>query len=142
MSVTNKNDNNAEEKSHPYICNCCGKEYDIANCNPPSDATFYWVPSCPYCNAEMTENPPDKYTFEVKNNSLQNVVEDEETKEKIIQEVHAQARLYHGRLSGFTKEELIKIAQKFDENSETSFYFGPRLYRNIAFNVRRQARKM
>lgn len=40
-----------------YQCKECGFVYDAESQDPPENASFYWVPHCPYCNSDMTANP-------------------------------------------------------------------------------------
>lgn len=120
-----------------YIyCKKCGNEYDWYNQKPPEDATFYWVASCPICNAKMTANPVDTYWMEIINDNLEKVDDWEYWRGKI----HAQSRLWHGRLAGYTVEELIERAKYFDRRARHEVW-GPDPYHDIGFRLRKQARE-
>lgn len=142
--MTTANQSVIENTNKPYknhICEICGHKYDVLDVDKPEDATYYWVPSCPCCKSSMSKNPPTKLSFKIKNTHLKNDNVTEKQKEEIIREIHYSARLYHGKLVNKTKEELIEIAQKFDNKSQND-NIGPRFYRDIAFRVRKQARNM
>jgi len=113
------------------ICNRCGNEYNWSNQEPPADASFYWEPKCPACGAKLTA-PPRGETW------LNILASDEPERDRL----QAYARLYHGRLTDVGRDKLISLAQYFDERANVGGpRIGPAPARNIAFNLREQARR-
>lgn len=125
------------------ICNRCGTEYDSDAQEPPEDASFYWVPSCPDCGADMTANPTDRTWLDIISTEIGGgrLTPDTDNFERRREIIHAHSRLYHGRLANQTTEQLVKIAQWFDRQAKSGTAYGPRFYRDIAFAVRKQARR-
>lgn len=124
------------EEGHT-ICERCGNYYNNDEIEIPEDATFYWVPSCPDCNAKMTCNPVAQIGLDIKGKCLSYEDEDYESK---VNQLQARARLFHGRLVGYSQSELIRRAKWFDRKAKSGTAYGPRFYRGIAFRVRKQAR--
>lgn len=120
------------------ICDRCGTEYDWQNQDPPEDATYYWVPSCPDCHSKMTANPTSASWLRIVSEGISS---DEENYEDRIDKVNAYARLYHGKMCGMSTEDLVKRAKWFDRQAKSGTAYGPRFYRPIAFSLRRQARE-
>lgn len=116
-----------------YFCKRCGTKYDWYNQEPPEDATFYWVPHCPDCNAAMTDNPVDSAWMSVITGEIS-------VTEVDIGQVHICARLYHGRLADVDVEGLIERAKWFDDKASHDFW-SRNHYHNIAFRLRKQARR-
>lgn len=121
------------------ICEHCGDDYDHTAVEMPEDATFYWVPSCPSCGASMTCNPISKMRLNLAGSRLNR---SEDNYESQMESLQGKARLYHGRLVGYDNEELIRRAKWFDRKAKSGKAYGPRFYRDIAFNLRKQARKI
>ena len=121
------------------ICKRCGEKYDWYNQEPPDGVSFYWVPKCPACGAQMTEKPVNDKWIELTGMSLN---KNQEEYEKHRKKVHYQARLYHGKLTDKTVPELIELAQYFDDYANHNVLpIGPSPSRDIAFKVRKQARR-
>ena len=121
------------------ICERCGNEYNYGEVEIPENATFYWVPSCPDCGAKMTCNPVIQFGLELAGDRLDSSNEDYEEHRRRL---HSRSRLYHGRLSGYSVEELVRRAKWFDRRATKGYPFGPRFYRGIAFRLRQQARSV
>lgn len=122
-----------------YICKRCGEKYDWREQEPPEDATFYWVPVCPACNAKMTANTVSQSWLNI---ISQDIFETEDP-EYYLKKAHYHARLYHGRMAGLSVSELVELAQSFDEKADIGGpRYGPKQERNVAFNLRKQARKL
>lgn len=134
LRVTEKMD--LVETAHT-ICERCGNYYNTADIEAPEDATFYWVPNCPDCNADMTCNPVTQFGLELLGKRLS--YEDENYKSE-VNRLQARARLFHGRLVGYSQSELTRRAKWFDRKAKTGVTHGPRFYRDIAFRLRNQAR--
>jgi len=123
-------------EDNKYFCKRCGKKYDWYNQEPPENATFYWVPHCPRCNAKMTDNVVDNIWMDVitdSNHRLDGV-------ERHISRIHGCARLYHGKLADVGVDGLIERAKWFDDKASHDFY-GPDAYHDVAFQLRKQARR-
>lgn len=119
-----------------YICERCGDEYDLNQ--EAENPSFYWVPSCPNCGAKMTCNPVTQSWLEIVGSRLESSGENYEAgREKL----HAHARLFHGRLIGYNVDELVRRAKWFDRQAETGTAYGPRFHRDVAFQLRKQARE-
>lgn len=119
------------------ICSRCGTEYRTDQ-NPPEDAAYYWVSTCPDCGAKITDNPTTQSWLNILSGNLDKEDEDYDNR---CDTLNAQARLYHGRMHDTSVEELIKIAKWFDRMAKIGTAYGPRFHRPIAFALRRQARK-
>jgi hypothetical protein len=113
-------------------CHRCGKRYDCVNQDPPENATVYWVPKCPECNAKMTDNVVDSTLVEIASQPSGGEVR--------VEKVHAYARLLHGRLVDMSASELIDRARYFDERANHDVW-GPFREHHVAFELRRQARE-
>lgn len=125
------------------ICSKCGTEYNNGDQEPPEDASFYWVPKCPDCNAKITTNPTNQTWLNIISTEIgsgDRISPDSDNYEWKREKLHAHARLYHGRLAGLPTEELIRRAKFFDRQAKTGKALGPRFYRDIAFALRKQAR--
>lgn len=120
------------------ICSRCGTEYDWQNQEMPEDAAYYWVPKCPDCHAKMTANPTTKSWLHIVSKNMDS---NSDNYSERIDQLNAYTRLYHGRMSNASVDELIKIAKWFDRQSKTGTAYGPRFYRDIAFSIRKQARE-
>lgn len=113
-------------------CMRCGHQYDWRGLNPPEEASIYWEPHCPVCNAKMTGLPTDEEWLEI--------VSDPFDGEVNVERLHFHARLVHGRLAGLTVEELIDRAKFFDRKQKHRSWSLDR-YHRIAFRLRQQARE-
>lgn len=118
----------------------CGTEYNPDEQEPPEGATFYWVEKCPDCGAKITKSTVNQLWLNIVGDGLGDI-EDKEEYERMRKKLHFQSRLYHGYLSGVTVEELVELAQIFDDEVTHGRRFGPQQERNVAFNLRRQARE-
>ena len=121
------------------LCERCGNDYNHREISIPENASFYWVPSCPSCNAKMTCNPITQFGLELTGERLS---KEDGNYESELDRLHARARLHHGRLVGYSVEEIIRRAKWFDRKAKTGTAYGPRFYRGIAFRLRKQARRM
>lgn len=120
------------------FCVRCGTEYDWYSQEPPANASFYWVPTCPHCGAKMTANPADETWMNIISSDLD---KSEDNYEERRAKVHAHARLVHARLVDRDVGELIELA-KFLDDKERHNRFGPTgRYHNIAFDLRSEARQ-
>lgn len=130
--------------SNMHICGRCGEKYDYTEIEPPENATFYWVPPCPACGADMTATTVTKTWMDIIGSGLEKDAERnyDYSYERQRMRVHFHARLYHGRLAGLSVEELIERAQWFDSRVSHGRRVGPEFERDVAFAVRRQARNM
>lgn len=79
-----------------YECKRCGYVYDAKSQDPPDDATFYWVPSCPYCNAPFTSNPITETSILVGLSMYRND-EEGDLSNGWLDRIQAHARHLHGR---------------------------------------------
>jgi hypothetical protein len=138
---------NGEQKRPEYmklvekgmtICNRCGYEYNYREMDVPEDATMYYVPHCPNCHAKMTSTTTDKIWLNIIGSSLN---KDDENYQVRREKLHAHARLYHGKLINYSVSELIRRAKWFDRQATKGSAYGPRQYRDVAFNIRKQARE-
>jgi cytochrome c553 len=128
-----------ERDSDLHICTRCGERYAWEKIEPPEDATFYWVPNCPACHADMTAATVGKTWLNIIGASLEKGEDDYQRHRK---RVHYHARLYHGRLANLSTDEVIALAQHFDDRASVGGRrVGPQPDRNVAFNLRKQAQR-
>lgn len=95
-----------------HVCTRCGNKYDWQSIDPPENATIYWVPKCPDCNTDMTATTVDLTWLHILSSDLD---ANNNNYERYRHRLHAHSRLYHGRLTELTADELIDRAQWFDE---------------------------
>lgn len=120
------------------MCRRCGHEYNHRDIEPPENATLFWEPLCPNCNAKFTANTVDEGWLEIVGSGLDS---SDEKYEERRERLHAQARLYHGRMSGYSVAELIRRAKWFDRQATVGRAWGPRRKHDVAFSLRQQARE-
>lgn len=137
MQTKNDSTDSTDTGGYETFCHRCGEKYDPGEQDMPENATFYWVPDCPACGAKCTANTVDSTWMEILCDPHP-AMDDWERRRK---QIHFHGRLWHGRLSGLSVEELIEIAQYFDERSDYGKKWGPNPERTVAFRVRRQARE-
>lgn len=127
-----------------HYCNRCGEEYDtsLEAQNPPEEPSIYWVPKCPECNAKITDTAIDETWLNIRSDGLNNHNYSDEEKRQVLREIHYQARLFHGRVTDLSKEELIERAKYFDSRILRHPGYGVSSERDIAFRLRKQARNM
>lgn len=130
---TDDGSDNPNHNSERTYCSRCGHEYDWYNQDPPENPSFYSVPVCPVCNADMTANPPTESWLNIISTGAG-------THDPNIEKIHAHARLYHGRLANVDVDGLIERAKWFDQK-ESHNGWGPNTRHAIAFALRRQARE-
>jgi len=118
-------------KEKETYCKRCGEKYNWMDQDIPENASIYWVPTCPICRSKETDTPVDSIWIEVTSSGPTDIN---------TERVHKHARLYHGRLAGISREELIERAKWFDEMQRHSKYSRNK-YHNIAFKLRKQARE-
>lgn len=120
------------------ICDRCGTRYRPQEQEIPENASFYWVPSCPDCGSKITANPTSQSWLNIVGSSLDS---DDDSYESRFDNLNAYARLYHGRMTDMSVEELVDLAKWFDRCAKTGTAYGPRFYRPVAFALRQQARE-
>lgn len=122
-----------------HFCRRCGEEYDPSEVEIPDDATFYWEPHCPVCNAGVTASTIDKILLNICGEMLDR---SKGNYERNVQRLNCYARLYHGRTVDLNQDELVERAKMFDERVSHGRRWGPQTDRDVAFNLRRQAREV
>jgi len=79
-----------------YECKQCGYIYDTSEQDAPPDASFYWVPKCPYCHSKMTSTVIDEIHLEAANDTL-SIMKGDINEEEWIDRMQAWARHLHGK---------------------------------------------
>lgn len=79
-----------------YECKECGYIYNTEDQEPPEDATFHWVPCCPWCNASMTSNPVTVISIYIALDMLRGGLT-ESDEDRWIDKIQSRARHLHGR---------------------------------------------
>jgi len=85
-----------------HTCKRCGYEYDAENQEPPENATIYWEPHCPVCNAKLTATEITEQILEIHfrihdKTEFEDANEDEYTWEEWREKGHAMARYYYDK---------------------------------------------
>jgi len=132
MSLRQPNETAIEQRDE-MLCRRCGALFLWDEQPVPDDASIYWVPSCPCCGAKATATTVDKAWL--------NIIGGDSPTEPRTTVLHAQARLYHGRMVDRSVDELIELAQHFDARASYGKKWGPNPERTVAFNLRKQARE-
>lgn len=121
-----------------HYCKRCGEQYAWEEVEAPENPSIYWVPHCPACNAKCTATTVDLLWLNICGGSLD---KRDDHYERQREKLHYQARMYHGRLSGLSVDELVDRAQWFDERVTHGRRWGPEHDRDVAFALRKQARE-
>lgn len=98
---------NAHGTEDEHTCRRCGLVYGAFDQDPPENATIYWEPHCPYCNAKLTANDVDAQWVQICLDSYRrHAGDDEYDGEGHLDRIQLWARCLHDRYTTEQRQHL------------------------------------